>query len=558
MSEGKAVTMGGALVRGREAFRRREWAEAYARLTAADREDGLDAPDLEEAALAAYLTGRDAECEDLWARAHRGWLDQGEQCRAARCAFWLGFPLLLKGEGARGGGWLARGARLLDERGSKCAEIGLLLVPVGLQALRDGDPASALEIFGRAEEIGERSGDPDVLAFGLLGRGQALIALEDIAQGVSLLDEAMVIVTADEVSPVTAGVVYCAVLLACQKTFDLARAEEWTAALIRWCDSQQDLVPFRGDCLVHRAEILQVRGEWSEALADANRACSWLAGHGGEGRAYYRLGELHRLRGEFADADRDYRAASAAGHQPQPGCALLRLAQGHIEAAEAMIDGALENARDGVARAGVLPAYVEIALARQDLPAARSAADDLCALAREYDAALLHAVAAHSLGVVLLAEGKARAGVALLQESCACWQELSAPYEVGRTRVVIASAWRALGDDESAGMELDAARGIFARLGAVPDLEGVDRLSGRMEAESQAGLTGRELEVLALVAGGRTNQQIAHALVISPHTVRRHLQNIFRKLGVPSRAAATAFALQHGLVESGGVAQTDH
>ena len=550
--------MGDALIRGREAIRRQAWGDAYAQLTTADREDGLDAPDLEGAALAAYLTGKDAECEELWARAHRSWLDRGEHRRAARCAFWLGLPLLLKGEAARGGGWLARAARLLDEPGSDCAEMGLLLVPVGLQELRDGDPASALETFGQAEAIGERSGDSDVLAFGRLGRGQALIALEDVPQGVSLLDEAMVAVTADEVSPVAAGVVYCAVLLACQQTFDVARAEEWTAALTRWCDSQQDLVPFRGDCLVHRAEVLQVRGQWSEALVEAKRACSWLVGRSGEGRAHYRLGELHRLRGEFAAAERDYRAASAAGRQPQPGCALLRLGQGHIEAAEAMIERAIENAHDGVTRAGILPAYVEIALARQDVVAARSAADDLCALAAKYDAALLHAIVAQALGTVLVAEGAARAGAALLQESCVRWQELSAPYEVARTRVAIARSCRALGDDDSAGMELDAARSIFDRLGAIPDLDWVDGLRGRTEAATDEGLTAREVEVLALVAEGRTNRQIAVVLVISPHTVRRHLQNIFRKLGVPSRAAATAFALQHDLVESGSVARTDH
>ena len=300
MGYGKADYLNGALVRGRDALRRQAWGDAYAQFAAADSEGALEPADLEGAALAAYLTGRDDECEALWARAHRAWLDGGDVRRAARCAFWLGLPMLMRGEVARGGGWLARGGRLLDEVGSDCAERGLLLVPLGLRALAGDDPASAVETFGRVAEIGERFGDPDVLAFGRLGRGQTLIALGQVPRGISLLDEAMVGVTADDVSPIATGLVYCAVLLACRDTFDLARAEEWTAALSRWCDSQQDLVPFRGECLVHRAEILQFRGQWSEALAEARQACDRLAGRPAAGRAYYQLGELHRLRGEFA------------------------------------------------------------------------------------------------------------------------------------------------------------------------------------------------------------------------------------------------------------------
>jgi tetratricopeptide (TPR) repeat protein len=414
--------MGAALVRGREALRRQAWGDAYAELTAAERDDVLEPGDLEGVALAAYLTGRRDEAESLWARAHRAWADAADPRRAARCAFWLGLPLMLEGEAARGGGWLARGARLLDDLDGECAEAALFLATEGLRALGSGDPAVALETFGRVEEIGERWGDPDVLAFGRLGRGQALIALEDVPRGISLLDEAMVAVTADDVSPIATGLVYCAVLLACRRTLDLARADEWTAVLTRWCDSQQGLVPFRGECLVHRAEVMQVRGEWSQALAESRDACERLAGRRAAGRAHYQLGELHRLRGELAAADRDYRAASAAGHDPQPGCALLRLTQGHLDAARAMIERAVENARGAAARAEVLPAYVEIALARNDGAAARRAAEELDALAGERDVPALRGAAAQARGSVLLAEGDARGATAALQESCAHWQ----------------------------------------------------------------------------------------------------------------------------------------
>jgi DNA-binding CsgD family transcriptional regulator/tetratricopeptide (TPR) repeat protein len=559
MREGRPITSsGGPLVRSREALRRQEWGEAFAEFATVGGEVGVEPSDLEGAALAAYLTGKDDECEVLWGRAYRAWLGRGDRPRAARCAFWLGLPLLLKGESARGGGWLARAGRLVDEPQLDCAEIGLLLVPVALRALSAGDAASALETCGRVEELGERFDDRDVLAFGHLGRGQALIALGEVAQGVVLLDEAMVAVTAGEVSPIAAGLVYCAVLLACQSTFDLARAEEWTAALQRWCDSQQDLVPFRGECLVHRAEVLQTRGEWPEALAEARRACEWLAGRPAAGRAHYQLGELHRLRGEFAEADEAFRAASALGRQPQPGCALLRLAQGHPEAAAAMIGRAVEEARDGSARAKLLPAYVEIALAHDDTALARGAADELAAIAADRDALLLHAVAAEVEGAVLLAEGDTRAGFASLRRASTEWQELPVPYEAARTRVALGLVCRELGDEEAAAMELEAARRTFAELGAAPDLERVERLLGRPAVAADGQLTARELEVLALVAGGRTNRQIATVLVISPHTVRRHLQNVFRKLGVSSRAAATAYALRHELVPDEPVARTDH
>ncbi|MEA2843492.1 MAG: hypothetical protein QOJ69_1163, partial [Actinomycetota bacterium] len=313
------------------------WADVYAELSAADDAAPLAVGDLERLAMAAYLVGRDSECADVWARAHDESVRAGDPARAARCAFWLGMGLVMKGELARGGGWLARGQELIDEGHLDCVERGYLLMPVALHSLISGDAAGAYATFDQAAKVADRFGDTDLMTFGRLGRGQALIALGEAAEGVAMLDQAMVAVTAGEVSPVVAGIVYCATIMACQDAFDLRRAQEWTAALNNWCASQPGTVPYRGQCSVHRAEILQLHGEWPDALAGAETAARQLSGDPAAGMAFYVLGELHRLRGEFAQAEDAYRQASRLGREPQPGLALLRLAQGQTDAAAAAI-----------------------------------------------------------------------------------------------------------------------------------------------------------------------------------------------------------------------------
>ena len=538
------------LYRGRQSFDRRGWATAYAQLSAADRETPLEPEDRERLATAAHLIGRDADCAELWARAHHDLITRGDLDRAARCAFWLGMTLFDKGQSAPGMGWIARARRLLDEHQRDCVERGYLLLPAAIGNIAQGKLEMASSIFDEAIAIAERFGDTDLRALARQGKGRALAQLGRIAEGVGLLDEAMASVMADEVSPMVAGIVYCSVISACFETFDLRRAQEWTAALGQWCESQPELVHYRGACLVHRAEIMVLHGAWPAAMTEAMRArerYSEAAAPPGQGAALYQLAEIHRLRGQFTEAEEFYRLASQHGKQPEPGLALLRLAQGQEDASAAAIRRALDEAREPRSQSRILGAFVEVMLAVGDVSGARAAADRLSAIAAAIDAPFIRAVAACATGAVLLAEQDPRAALVPLRDSWTIWRELDAPYEAARTAVLLGVVCRALGDHDAAAMEFDAARQAFQRLGAAPDLARLATRSRSAQPTTAGGLTAREGEVLRLVATGRTNRAIAQALRISDKTVARHLSNIFTKLDVSTRAAATAYAYQHGL-----------
>jgi DNA-binding CsgD family transcriptional regulator len=534
---------------GRASYANGAWLDAYQWLSQADQDDLLEPEDLELLARSAYMLGRDDDYIRGLERAHHGHLDAGEVPGAARCAWWIGHNLFMRGETARANGWFSRGDRLLDREGRDCVERGYLLIPVGLQA---DDAGSAYATWTEAAAIGERYGDADLLTMARMGQGHTLVREGRADEGFRLVDETMVAVTTGELSPIVAGIVYCNTIKFCQDAHDARRAREWTDALTEWCHRQPEMVAHTGVCLVHRAEVMQLQGAWRAALEEVRQAGERLR-HGVlnqriSGSALYRQGEIRRLLGEFAAAEEAYRAASRLGFEPQPGLALLRLAQGKAAAAAAAIRRVVDETEEPLKRARVLPACVEIMLAVGDLEEARRASGELDAISQRHASDLLRALAAHAHGAMVLAEGDPRGALGSLRHALDTWREIEAPYEAARTRVLLGTACRRLGDDDAAALELEAARAVFEELGASTDLTRVGPLVASAARNSPHGLSSRELEVLRHVAGGKTNKEIAAQLVLSERTVERHVSNIFAKLGVPTRAAATAFAHEQRLL----------
>ena len=536
------------LERGRASYAKHAWLDAYESLSRADENDLLEPGDLEMLARSAYMLGRDDDYIRCLERAHHSHLDAGNVPSAARCTWWIGHNLFMRGETARANGWFGRGDRLLDREGRDCVEHGYLLIPVLLQA----DASSAYVTATEVAAIGERYADPDLVTIARMGQGHALVRQGRAEEGLRLVDETMVAVTAGELSPIVAGIVYCNTITFCQQVHEVRRAREWTNALTEWCDRQPDMVAHTGVCLVHRAEVMQLQGAWRAALEEVQRAGERLRqgvlNQRIAGSALYRQGEIQRLQGEFAAAEEAYRAARQLGFEPQPGLALLRLAQGRGDAAAAAIRRTVDETAHPLKRAGLLPAHVEIMLAVGDLEEARRASDELDAVSEAQASDPVSATAADAGGAVALAQGDARGALTRLRDALGTWQGLDAPYEAARTRVLIGLACSQIGDDDTAALELEAARAVFEDLGAATDLSRVRSLMAPASSKDTHGLSARELQVLRLLAHGKTNRAIATELVLSVRTVDRHVGNIFVKLGVSTRAAATAFAYEHELL----------
>lgn len=550
-SDGDALGSESTLARARKAFAEHRWGDAYAAFDASDRQARLELHDLTNLAIAARLINREDESSELWIRVHHVALDAKDARHAIRAASWLALSLQARGETASAAGWLARSRRLLAQETEESVERGYHLMAVAMQSVRARDIPGAAEAFEHAARIGERFGDRDLLTRANQGLARTMIVMGDVAAGGELLDEVLVAVTASEVSSLAIGDVYCSAIEACYEMFDMRRAREWTAALTHWCESEPSLVLYRGTCQVRRAEVLQLTGAWPQALDQAALARDSMATPPPDrsiGGAYYRIAELRRLRGDFKGAAEAYREASDAGHAALPGLALLRLSEGADNVARAALMRALDETRDKRVRARLLAAFVEVLLRSAEVESADEAARELQIIATGFESTFLRATSNYATASVMIARGIERQALPLLRQSFDDWRELEAPYEEARTRVLIAQACLALGDTESAQLELDAAWRIFHRLGAATDLANAERLGAKGNDEvvetRDDHLTEREQEVLALLATGMTNRALAAELRIAEKTVARHVSNIFTKLGLTTRAAATAYALR--------------
>ena len=543
--------------RGRVCYERQEWNDAFEALSAADRTDALCAEDLNRLAWSAGLTARDDEMLVALERWHNAELAAGRTLVAARAALWLGFRLFARGEASRAGGWLGRSQRLVEEAGRDCVEQGYLMLPATQRLLNTGEFQAAHDTAARAVALGVRFDEPDLQAFARNLQGRALVRLGRLDTGLALMDEAMVAVRSGELSPVVTGLIYCSAIAAGQRIYAFERTREWTGALDAWCEARPQMVLFKGHCLVHRAQILRLGGAWPRALEEAQGAVSRCVGdfdREAAGLAHYEQAEVHRLCGEVVAAEGCYREASRCGVEPQPGLALMRLGQGDRAAAANAIRRVAAATGDALARTRYLPAYAEIMLAVGDIEEARTASRELDQTAAGFKTDVLTALAWQTWGAVQLAAGNARAVLEPVRGAFRIWQQLGAPFEAAQQRLLLARACLAMGDAEGARLELDAACETFASLGAGPSLSEASTLreasapQHRLPGAAVRGLTARELEVLRLLATGKTNKTIAQDLGLSGKTVDRHVSNIFDKLQVASRSAATAFAYEHHLV----------
>jgi DNA-binding NarL/FixJ family response regulator len=530
----------------RDAYRKREWSRAVELFHSAATQSELSPDDMNALGDAAWWLGRIEISNAAYIDAYRQQVDAGRHREAAMSAIGVAVNLLLRGDDVLGLGWLARAERLL-EADKDCTEYGYLLHLSRVEAAFDSNAGldDALAAAREVQELGRRHGNADLVAAGIMGEGRILIKQGRVFDGLALLDEVLVLLLTERLSPEWAGDVYCNLMVAASELVDVKRAAAWTEATARWLQTIDAAVLFTGICRVHRAQVHTWRGAWDLAEREARLVCADLADiqPSSAAEAHYQLGEIRRLRGDLAGTEQAYDAARHLGGDTQPGLAMLHLAREQFDVAVASINAAVAAAPDPLTRARLRAAQTEIALADGDTATADAASTDLAEIAETFGSSGLLAMAEQARGAVQLASGSPDRALRLLHEALRRWQAVEAHHECASVRLLLSRAYRTLGDSDSAAREQATAAATLARLG-VPAHVTRPAVPG--------GLTTREAEVLALVAAGKSNREVAAALVVSEKTVARHLSNIFNKLGVSSRTAATAFAFEHGLVTGAG------
>jgi len=535
------------LAQARADYERGDWRVALDRWSEAD-PAMLGASDLFAAAMAAYLTGH-ADAAGLVERAIDAYQAEGDTGGTVRAIFFLAKLLLQHGQSSLAVGWIARAERLADTLPPGAADRGWVSQLRVFAAYQSGAMADAEAHARTVTELGRANGEVNLIAFGLASQGAAAIYSGRVPEGLALLDESMTHAASGRLVPVLLGELYCFVIECCEEVSDLRRVAEWTELLSRWCTAHPELVPFTGQCSLHRGQVLAANGAWPQALDELTSAIDRYRAGGAThpiGRASAEKGDLQLAMGNFPAAEASYQVASEHGHDPQPGLAVLWLNRGALAAAVAAIRRLLAEITHPVGRCRVLPDAVTVLLAAGEVGDAREAARELEGIARSFGCEPLVARAALASGAVEVSVGDPAASLPYLRRARQLALQLEMPYLGGLAQLETARALRALGDDSSARRELAEAHHVFAMLGARPALDEVDRLLA--PGVRPRGLSAREVEVLRLVAVGRSNAQIATQLVLSERTVARHLSNILAKLDVPSRTAAAAFAHDHQLV----------
>lgn len=537
------------LTPAREARARHDWQACLDALMAVGPQPSDPAAEAERLDLladAAWWLGRLDDCVDGRERAYVLYDELGDSRRAGQCAVWLYEHHCFRASPAIAKAWLRRARRALD-RDEGCVEYGALLLREAEVANGGGDLVVAAELAEHGLALGRRLRCADLEAEALQTLGRVLIDQGRPADGLALLDEAMLLALDGRLRPYSTGKVYCSLISACEQLSDFGRAAEWIAATSRWAERHPFAV-FPGLCRVHHATTLQWRGQWAEAERQATRACDELADINlpNAAAAWAEIGDIRRRLGDLDVAEEAFLRADGLCRQPRPGFALLRLAQGHLDVANSIITDALEQAGwNRLARARSLPARAQIAIAAGDLPGAAAAVAELEAIADDFSSAGLRAAATTARGRVQLA-GRDAAACATLRLAVGYWADLGVPYEIATAWTLLGQACRDAGDQPGTASAFEAARRRFDDLGVA--LEARDSRTLGDVSTRPGGLTGREAEVLRLVAAGHTNKEIAAALFLSDKTVARHLSNIFTKLGVSTRSAATAFAFEHDMI----------